>query len=182
MRWSDRQIYKPTQTFSNDPTTRWRLWYSRVTAPWPDQSSKAIGLLIGGDGQSSREEIVIFREKFSRENRQENFGARTREMFGYTGVSNKGGEVDLESGETLYPGLSYGENQLRWGFIRKVYGILAAQIVLTTIVSSVTVLYSPINDLLRGNSGLLLFLCFLPLICKLVISESLSKGPRLFIC
>ncbi|KAG6593926.1 BI1-like protein [Cucurbita pepo subsp. pepo] len=85
-------------------------------------------------------------------------------MYGYTGVSNKGGEVDLESGETLYPGLSYGENQLRWGFIRKVYGILAAQIVLTTLVSSVTVLYSPINDLLRGNSGLLLFLCFLPLI------------------
>lgn len=77
-------------------------------------------------------------------------------MFGYTGVSNKGGEVDIESGETLYPGLSYGENQLRWGFIRKVYGILAAQIVLTTIVSSVTVLYSPINDLLRG---ILAFFC-----------------------
>jgi FtsH-binding integral membrane protein len=85
---------------------------------------------------------------------------------GYAGVSSKvGEEVNLESGETLYPGLSYGENQLRWGFIRKVYGILAAQLVLTTLVSFVTVLYSPINDLLRGNSGLLLFLMFLPLIC-----------------
>lgn len=121
-----------------------------------------------------------FDRKFSAENQRENFRAENEEMYGYTGVSNKGGEVDLESGETLYPGLSYGENQLRWGFIRKVYGILAAQIVLTTLVSSVTVLYSPINDLLRGNSGLLLFLCVLPLICKSIISESQSNG-RCFI-
>ncbi|KAM6577100.1 hypothetical protein CsatB_028937 [Cannabis sativa] len=49
-------------------------------------------------------------------------------MYGYTGVHSKAEEVDLESGETLYPGLSAGENQLRWGFIRKVYGILATQI------------------------------------------------------
>ncbi|PKI26303.1 hypothetical protein CRG98_049008, partial [Punica granatum] len=60
--------------------------------------------------------------------------------------------------ETLYPGLSHGENQLRWGFIRKVYGILAAQILLTTVVSAVTVLYAPVNELLRGSPGLLLFL------------------------
>ncbi|KAL9320914.1 hypothetical protein ACSQ67_012753 [Phaseolus vulgaris] len=75
-------------------------------------------------------------------------------------------EFDLESGETLYPGLSLGENQLRWGFIRKVYGILSAQIVLTTLVSLITVFYSPINDLLKGNSTLLLVLVFLPFICK----------------
>lgn len=81
-------------------------------------------------------------------------------MYGFTSVSSKG---DLEEG-TLYPGLSYGENELRWGFIRKVYGILAAQILLTTLVSSFTVLYSPLNLLLRGNSGLLLFLMFLPFI------------------
>lgn len=92
-------------------------------------------------------------------------GERER-MYGFLGVSTKGNEeVDLESGETLYPGLSFGENQLRWGFIRKVYGILAAQLVLTTIVSSVTVLSPFVNDLLRGNSGLLLFLMFLPLVC-----------------
>ncbi|RVW55446.1 BI1-like protein [Vitis vinifera] len=67
-------------------------------------------------------------------------------MYGFTSVSSKG---DLEEG-TLYPGLSYGENELRWGFIRKVYGILAAQILLTTLVSSFTVLYSPLNLLLRA--------------------------------
>uniref|UniRef100_A0A803R4D9 Uncharacterized protein n=1 Tax=Cannabis sativa TaxID=3483 RepID=A0A803R4D9_CANSA len=43
-------------------------------------------------------------------------------MYGYTGVHSKAEEVDLESGETLYPGLSAGENQLRWGFIRKYCG------------------------------------------------------------
>lgn len=86
-------------------------------------------------------------------------------MFGYRGLNSKSVEVDLESGETLYPGISAGENQLRWGFIRKVYGIVATQIVLTTVVSAVTVLYTPVNDLLRGSPGLLLFLAILPLIC-----------------
>lgn len=79
-------------------------------------------------------------------------------MYGFESLSVKG---DIEEG-TLYPGLGHGENQLRWGFIRKVYGILSAQIVLTTLVSLVTVLYSPINETLRGNSGLLLFFAFLP--------------------
>ena len=92
-------------------------------------------------------------------------------LHGYVGVSAKA-DYDLESGETLYPGLSAGENQLRWGFVRKVYGILSTQIVLTTVVSSIFVFYSPINDLLRANSGLLLFLVFLPFICT---------SPTLFI-
>ena len=93
-------------------------------------------------------------------------------MYGYERVSStsasKADEIDLESGETLYPGLSYGENQLRWGFIRKVYGILAAQLVLTTVVSAFVVLSAPVNELLRGNSGLLLFLCVVPFICKVL--------------
>ncbi|KAH9623896.1 hypothetical protein KSS87_003112 [Heliosperma pusillum] len=71
---------------------------------------------------------------------------------------------DIEEGEVLYPGLGYGENQLRWGFIRKVYGILSAQLILTTLVSLATVLYTPINDTLRNNSGLLLLFAILPLI------------------
>ncbi|XP_047330529.1 BI1-like protein [Impatiens glandulifera] len=84
-------------------------------------------------------------------------------MFGFERVNAKEEDIDLESG-TLYPGLSYGENQLRWGFIQKVYGILAAQFILTTIVSSITVLYSPVNELLRENSGVLVFFAILPLI------------------
>ncbi|XP_038720692.1 BI1-like protein [Tripterygium wilfordii] len=84
-------------------------------------------------------------------------------MSGYERVAK---ELDLEAGneETLFPGLSLGENQLRWGFIRKVYGILAAQIILTTAVSAATVLYAPLTNLLQGSSGLFLFLLFLPFI------------------
>lgn len=97
---------------------------------------------------------------------------REKKMFGFDRIShssaNKADEIDLESGETLYPGLSYGENQLRWGFIRKVYGILAAQLVLTTVVSAFVVLSAPVNELLRGNSGLLLFLCLIPFVCKVL--------------
>ncbi|ESR49973.1 hypothetical protein CICLE_v10033906mg [Citrus x clementina] len=40
----------------------------------------------------------------------------------------------------------------------EVYEILTAQIVLTTLVSSFPVHYTPVNDLLKGNSSLLLFL------------------------
>lgn len=86
-------------------------------------------------------------------------------MRGFTSVSSK--EVDLEAGngEVLYPGLGLGENQLRWGLIRKVYGILAAQLVLTTVVSFFTVFYQPINDLLTGGSGLVLLFSIIPFIC-----------------
>lgn len=89
-------------------------------------------------------------------------------MFGYKGMrrsSKVPEEIDLESGHTLYPGLKAGENQLRWDFICKVYGILASQVLLTTLVSAITVLCSPVNDLLRGSPALLLFFSILPLIC-----------------
>ncbi|XP_073054483.1 BI1-like protein [Primulina eburnea] len=107
-------------------------------------------------------------------------------MYGYAGVSSgdiemKGGSIDLESGEMLYPGIGYGENQLRWGFIRKVYGILAAQLLLTTAVSAVTVLYAPINDLLRGNSALLLFLLFTPFVLLWPLFVYQQKHPLNFI-
>jgi len=94
-------------------------------------------------------------------------------MLEFTRVSTKG---DIEEG-TLYPGIGYGENQLRWGFIRKVYGILTAQLLLTTLVSSATVLYAPLNDLLRGNSALLLFLVFLPFILLWPLYVYQKKHP-----
>ncbi|GMI64146.1 LIFEGUARD 5 [Hibiscus trionum] len=106
-------------------------------------------------------------------------------MHGYERVSgtdpSKGKQFDLESGETLYPGLSYGENELRWAFVRKVYGILAAQLVLTTVVSVIAVLSPPINDLLCGNSGLLLFLCLIPLILVWPLHICHQKHPLNFI-
>ncbi|GJN14259.1 hypothetical protein PR202_gb01058 [Eleusine coracana subsp. coracana] len=64
--------------------------------------------------------------------------------------------VDLEAGngETLYPGISRGESALRWGFVRKVYGILAAQLILTTAVSALTVLHPTLNATLSTSPGL----------------------------
>lgn len=84
---------------------------------------------------------------------------------------------DIEEG-TLYPGLGHGENQLRWGFIRKVYGILSAQIVLTTLVSLLTVLYSPINETLRGNSALFLFFVFMPFVLLWPLYHYQQKHPQ----
>ncbi|KAJ0735118.1 hypothetical protein HanPI659440_Chr11g0428371 [Helianthus annuus] len=97
-------------------------------------------------------------------------------MLEFTRINTKEDhDGDIEQG-TLYPGLSHGENVLRWGFIRKVYDILAAQMVLTTAVSFLTVLYAPINDLLRGNSGLLMFLVFLPFVREKRFEEVRRHG------
>lgn len=98
-------------------------------------------------------------------------------MYGFESVSTKG---DIEEG-TLYPGLGHGENQLRWGFIRKVYGILSAQIVLTTLVSLVTVLYTPINETLRNNSGLLLFFAFMPFVLLFPLYYYQQRHPYNFV-
>ncbi|KAL2455951.1 BI1-like protein [Abeliophyllum distichum] len=103
-------------------------------------------------------------------------------MYSSVSSNDMKGNIDIEAGDgLLYPGIGYGENQLRWGFIRKVYGILAAQILLTTVVSAVTVLYAPINDLLRGNSGLLLFLLFTPFILLWPLHIYQQKHPLNFV-
>ncbi|KAL8128770.1 hypothetical protein V2J09_017925 [Rumex salicifolius] len=95
-------------------------------------------------------------------------------MHAFESVSTKG---DIEEG-TLYPGLGYGENQLRWGFIRKVYGILCAQIILTTLVSLVTVLSEPVNQLLQDNSGLLLFFAIMPFVIMWPLYVYQQKHPH----
>jgi len=84
----------------------------------------------------------------------------------------KMGFDDLEAGfgpnKLLYPGIGAEENALRWGFIRKVYGILSVQLVLTTIVAGSVVMYDPIKEFFLQTPGLVLFLAFVPLISKLL--------------
>jgi len=55
-------------------------------------------------------------------------------MFG-EGV--KGESQDLEAGEGLFPGISATENMIRLGFIRKVFGIVTIQLVLTSAVAGI---------------------------------------------
>jgi hypothetical protein len=87
--------------------------------------------------------------------------------------------IDLEAGngETLYPGISRGENALRWGFIRKVYGILCAQLLLTTVVSAVTVFHPTLNATLSSSPVLALLLAVVPFIRK-----RSSLLPHLMLC
>ncbi|KAJ7555947.1 hypothetical protein O6H91_05G062100 [Diphasiastrum complanatum] len=76
----------------------------------------------------------------------------------------KSGYGDIESGSSLYPGLTQQDNVLRWGFIRKVYGILTTQVLLTAVVASVVVFYHPFTAFLVTTPGLPLIMAFLPLI------------------
>ncbi|OIT29734.1 PREDICTED: BI1-like protein [Nicotiana attenuata] len=96
-------------------------------------------------------------------------------------INNDGVKGDIEGGNLLYPGIGNVENELRWGFIRKVYYILAAQILLTTVVSAVTALYTPINQLLSGNIVLLILLIFLPLILLWPLYIFQQKHPLNFV-
>ncbi|XP_042469436.1 BI1-like protein [Zingiber officinale] len=104
-------------------------------------------------------------------------------MFGYERVEKGVGglDVDLEAGGTVYPGLSRGENELRWGFIRKVYGILTAQVILTTAVSAVTVLHRPLNLALISSPGLSLFLALLPFVLLWPLYHYQQKHPLNFV-
>ncbi|KAK4713824.1 hypothetical protein R3W88_019731 [Solanum pinnatisectum] len=91
---------------------------------------------------------------------------------------------DVEEGSTtsslLYPGIGNEENDLRWGFIRKVYYILASQILLTTIASAGTVLYLPVNNILHGKT-ILLILLILPLLLLLPLYFYRQKHPLNFV-
>ncbi|BBN11386.1 protein lifeguard [Marchantia polymorpha subsp. ruderalis] len=72
---------------------------------------------------------------------------------------------DLEMGKgALYPGHSSEDIMLRWGFLRKVYGILSMQMILTTIVASVVVFTESVKDFFIRSPFLLIFLAFVPLI------------------
>ncbi|CAL9163447.1 unnamed protein product [Musa hybrid cultivar] len=99
---------------------------------------------------------------------------------GYTRVE-KGEEGDLEAGwGPLHPGLSRGESELRWGFVRKVYGILATQILLTTAVSAATVLHPSVNAALAASPGLAVVLAILPLVLLCPLYHYRQKHPLNF--
>lgn len=82
-----------------------------------------------------------------------------------SGKFKYGGDYDIESGQpSLYPGITADENTLRWAFIRKVYGILSTQMVLTAAVASVVVFSSSVRDFFASSPVLLIAIAFLPLV------------------
>lgn len=97
-----------------------------------------------------------------------------KKLYGYASVNMShvdratGKDIDLEMGDgdaaRLYPELSYGENQLWWSFIHKVYRILSAQLLFITLISASVVLNPPVNTLLTGSPRLLLFFCITPFV------------------
>ncbi|KAI7842402.1 hypothetical protein COHA_004041 [Chlorella ohadii] len=63
-----------------------------------------------------------------------------------------GGGGDVESG-LLYPGQDSLDAALRWGFVKKVYGIIAAQLLLTTLVATVVVVNSDVRHFMLAHWG-----------------------------
>jgi hypothetical protein len=85
------------------------------------------------------------------------------------GYKNYGyGDIESAVGQpaALYPGIPGDENVLRWAFIRKVYGILSVQLVLTTLVSGIVVFTPAVLLFLQSNGWSLIFISILPLICE----------------
>ena len=52
----------------------------------------------------------------------------------------------------LVPGLNKLDNMLRWGFIKKVYGIISAQMILTVAVASVIIFNEPVEHFVTTSA------------------------------
>jgi len=95
-------------------------------------------LLRGVSGAGSKARVVDFGSGSS--------------MMGESAPSKGYAPVDIEgASDQLAPGMSKGENILRWGFIRKVYGIVAMQLLLTTIVAATMMANKPLALFVRQN-------------------------------
>lgn len=81
---------------------------------------------------------------------------------------------DVESLEDvpLVPGMGKTENMLRWGFIKKVYGIIACQILLTVVVSAIIYSIQPVQDFVLGSTAFQITFAVLPLVGGLPPSPS----------
>jgi FtsH-binding integral membrane protein len=61
---------------------------------------------------------------------------------------------DVETGNALYPGISATENEMRLGFIRKVFGIVTAQLLLTAAIALIIVLNPSTQQYLASSPGI----------------------------
>eukprot|EP00271_Cylindrocystis_brebissonii_P014892 TRINITY_DN36528_c0_g1_i1.p1 TRINITY_DN36528_c0_g1~~TRINITY_DN36528_c0_g1_i1.p1 ORF type:complete len:261 (+),score=48.53 TRINITY_DN36528_c0_g1_i1:267-1049(+) len=75
--------------------------------------------------------------------------------------------VDIEAGspsDMLYPGIGMTSNELRWGFIRKVYGIIGIQLAFTAAVAAGFMLVPDMKGFLVQNTWFFICAMVLPFI------------------
>eukprot|EP00245_Coleochaete_scutata_P014738 TRINITY_DN6370_c0_g1_i1.p1 TRINITY_DN6370_c0_g1~~TRINITY_DN6370_c0_g1_i1.p1 ORF type:complete len:236 (-),score=40.56 TRINITY_DN6370_c0_g1_i1:609-1316(-) len=72
---------------------------------------------------------------------------------------NKG--EDIETGSFLAGSSAEFDSNLRWGFVRKVYGILSVQFILTAIVGCTVVFNKELREGILGSTGILIALAVL---------------------
>ncbi|MED6215846.1 hypothetical protein PIB30_001985 [Stylosanthes scabra] len=99
---------------------------------------------------------------------------------------HKGGDIEagfynygkgMGNGNELYPGMVESP-ELRWGFIRKVYIIVALQLLLTACVSSIFFIFPQIRDTIRSNIVFLVLMIVIPILVTIIILFALSKYYR----
>lgn len=76
----------------------------------------------------------------------------------YFPIGGKYGGDDIEAGNALYPGISATENDLRLGFIRKVFGLVSCQLALTAAVALFLVLNPPLQHAMASSLAIQLTL------------------------
>lgn len=78
----------------------------------------------------------------------------------------------------LYPGADSLDNTLRWGFIRKVYSIIALQLVLTTCVAAFVVFSKPTQHFLLANWGIQIALLLVSMLALIPLYIYRNSHPQ----
>ncbi|CAI5531911.1 unnamed protein product [Closterium sp. Naga37s-1] len=93
-------------------------------------------------------------------------------------MKNQGPDVEAgPSSDLLYPGITLSENEMRWGFIRKVYGIIGAQLLLTAAVGSCFALIPTVRDFGLTNGYFMFFATILPFATLIPLVIYRSRHP-----
>ena len=75
----------------------------------------------------------------------------------------------------LIPGMGKTENMLRWGFIKKVYGIIAFQLLLTAVVAAIIYTVQPVQNFVLGSVAFQITFAVLPLIGELALGLTIKS-------
>ncbi|KAK9823300.1 hypothetical protein WJX72_001740 [[Myrmecia] bisecta] len=107
--------------------------------------------------------------------------AESVKLLGQAGSSSEDGKyfVDPESLEQtpLAPHMGKTETMLRWGFIKKVYGIICAQLLLTSLSACVILFNAPVRAFVTSNVAFQITFCILPLVGLIPLYIYQRKHP-----